>query len=202
MDRACNARDRLLGCSLVRMNVLTALMVLVYWCATSHAAEDQKTEYRVKRAFVVNFLKFVEWPQAPEDETDQPFVIAVIGKLPLEEGSTHINDVQVNDRNVVMTVRHQWDPDSESQKKLIERCGALFITRSEEKSIEALLGAIKQRPVLTVGETADFLQRGGIINFEVDDNKVRFSINLKNAQKADLVIRSKLLRLAKHVEQD
>ena len=204
MDRACSARHCLLGSRLsrVRRGVFTALIVLVCVCSANNETEERTTEYRVKRAFVVNFLKFVEWPETSTNNTDQPFVIAIIGKIPLPEGSSNISDVEVNQKRVVMTIQHQWNPNSESQKRLFEQCGVLFITKSEEKSTSELLATVKQRSVLTVGETADFLEKGGIINFEVVDNKVRFSVHLKHAKEANLEIRSKLLRLAKEVDEN
>jgi len=56
--------------------------------------------------------------------------------------------------------------------------------------------------VLTVGETVDFLEVGGIINFIVEEKKIRFEINVAAARKAGLKVRSKLLRLAKRVVRE
>jgi hypothetical protein len=51
-------------------------------------------------------------------------------------------------------------------------------------------------PVLTVGETERFTQTGGMINFIMEGNKIRFEINDETAKKAGLKISSKLLSLA------
>ncbi len=60
------------------------------------------------------------------------------------------------------------------------------------KILEILQGA----HVLTVGETDRFAQSGGMINFVLEENRVRFEINVEAADRAGLKISSKLLELA------
>ena len=62
-----------------------------------------------------------------------------------------------------------------------------------------IVRALSGLPVLTVGEIDGFLESGGIINFIMEDEKVRFEINNTSARESELEIRSKLLRLAKRV---
>jgi hypothetical protein len=55
----------------------------------------------------------------------------------------------------------------------------------------------RTQPVLTVGESPDFVRQGGIINFILEEGKVRFEIDPANAERARLRISSRLLRLAR-----
>jgi hypothetical protein len=50
-----------------------------------------------------------------------------------------------------------------------------------------------------VGESENFVQQGGMIGFFLEDNKVRFEINLDAAERARLKISARLLALAKTV---
>jgi hypothetical protein len=50
-----------------------------------------------------------------------------------------------------------------------------------------------------VGESINFAQGGGMIGFLLEDNKVRFEINLEAAERAKLKISARLLALAKTV---
>ena len=59
--------------------------------------------------------------------------------------------------------------------------------------------ALENSTVLTVSETENFLESGGIINFLIKDRKVGFEVNNTAAKNANLESRSKLLRLAKRV---
>jgi hypothetical protein len=61
---------------------------------------------------------------------------------------------------------------------------------------------LKGAPVLTIGETAGFAKNGGIINLVLEDNKVRFEVNVRAAKDADLNISSRLLALARIVQPD
>ena len=55
--------------------------------------------------------------------------------------------------------------------------------------------------MLTVGETEGFAARGGVINLTVEENKVHFEVNVLAADRAGLKISSKLLAIAKIVNQ-
>jgi len=55
----------------------------------------------------------------------------------------------------------------------------------------------RKSPVLTIGESEQFLDAGGMISFVFEDAQLRFEVNPESAQKARLEISSKLLRLAK-----
>ena len=81
----------------------------------------------------------------------------------------------------------------------MKKCHLLFICSSENDDLPDILNIVKNNNVLTVGETGDFLKTGGIINFLLEENKVRFEINLIAARDAKLTIRSQLLRLAQRV---
>jgi hypothetical protein len=88
------------------------------------------------------------------------------------------------------------------QMETLKRCHLLFICPSEKKTINEIIDLVKDQGVLTVSDTQEFLDAGGIVNFVIEDNKVRFDINLTASEKAGLKIRSQLLRLAKKVVKD
>jgi hypothetical protein len=78
-------------------------------------------------------------------------------------------------------------------------CQILFIASSEDKRVATILAELDGNPVVTVGEADDFVAQGGIIRLFLEDNKIRFDINLEPADKAGLKISSRLLLLAKNV---
>jgi len=77
----------------------------------------------------------------------------------------------------------------------------LFVSSSEKEHIESVIDAMKGLPILTIGDAPGFAKRGGIINFMLEDNKVRFEVNVEAAKHADLTISSRLLTLARIVQQ-
>jgi len=101
-----------------------------------------------------------------------------------------INGKTINGRTLLVR-RLRWGHDLRS-------CHILFISSSERKRLPQIIQSLRGASVLTVGDMGQFNQQGGIINFILEANKVRFEINSRGADHARLKISSKLLSLAKH----
>jgi len=78
----------------------------------------------------------------------------------------------------------------------------LYVCASEKEHLKEIINIVEGSSVLTVGDTDGFLEAGGIINLLIEDKKVRFEVNVTAAEKANLQIRSQLLRLAKRVVKE
>ncbi len=78
-------------------------------------------------------------------------------------------------------------------------CDTLFVSASEQPRLPRILAAVGRRPVLTVGDSPEFAQRGGMIGFSMEGSRVRFTVNLAAAQGAGLMLQSELLRVAASV---
>jgi hypothetical protein len=156
------------------------------------AREDAPTEYQVKAAFLLNFAQFIEWPADALPGRDSPFVIGVLGDDPFGEvlEQTFANEA-VQDHRVRIVRSNQVEDLRDAQ--------LLFICRSEREHLGEILAAVQNRPIVTVGELADFARRGGIINFYLDGNKVRFELNADAAQHKGLRVSSQLLKRARIV---
>ena len=149
-------------------------------------AQEPSLEYRVKAAYLYNFVQFVEWP--PPAETG-PLTICVAGRNPFGPALANtIRGESVNGRP--LTVRVILEPQGD--------CDVVFVP--DGAATAAYLRAARGTPQLTVGEHDDFLAQGGIINFIREQGKIRFEINTEAAAKADLRISSRLLRLARNAE--
>ncbi len=172
-------------------------MLLGLFCreATALGAEAEgQSEYQVKAAFLVNLLKYVDWPAEALPATNSPLVIGVQGRdqfgqdlRKAAEGKT-INGHPLAIKSIAPA---QVSPAP---------CHILFISASEKRRLPAILEKLKSTSVLTVGETDDFLQLGGIINFSRSGRKIRLGINLAAAEQAGLKISSRLLSVAEVVK--
>lgn len=177
--------------------VKVSLLTLLVACALvggSPAAEAQALrEYQIKAAFLYNFLKFVDWPSEALPETSDAITICVFGDDPFGEALESIKDKIVKSRRI--TIRRI------GPVKDLESCHVLFVGASEETRVPQVMQSLRGSSVLTVGEMDRFAESGGIINFVVEKNKVRFEINLNNAERARLKLSSQLLNLARVVKQ-
>jgi hypothetical protein len=170
------------------------------WCAfsillltaslCSPAWDGPPLEYQVKAAFLLNFTKFVDWRNDTFADPPAPIAICIAGDAPIElplnqmvEGET------VGGRKLVV---QKLPPD-------VSKCQALFISKSE-KDVPKLLANLP-RSVLTVGESEGFLADGGMINFVIENRRVRFDINQKAVNNSNLKLSSKLFNVARQVEK-
>lgn len=158
------------------------------------AEESISKEYLVKAAFIYNFARFTDWPEESFSGSDDPLVLVIIGKDPFEKAIESIADRRVQGRT--LRIKRITLPEE------IDRCHMLFISTSEKDRLPEILEKIKNRPVLTIGEMEGYAASGGMINFSVIKNKIRFEINIDVAKRSGLQISSKLLRLAKIISHE
>jgi hypothetical protein len=161
-------------------------------CPIMSTAQSQVDEYQLKAAFLFHFAQFVEWPAGALGLSDNPFLICIAGEDPFH------GDLEEAVRGKfiaakVVRIRHI------KQVQEGAGCHVVFIGKDESGHLSQLIATLRNMPVLTVGESENFLQSGGIIRFCMEDRKVRFEINKEAAEAANLKISSRLLLLAKTV---
>lgn len=161
-------------------------------------------EYQIKAAFLYNFINFVDWPKEKATGSDNPITIGIIGKDPFGRAFEPLENKQVKGQKVLIKRFQNLEELKQSSEQIesLRKCYLLFICYSERKKLSEIINLVKDHSVLIVGDMKDFLESGGIINFLMEDKKVRFEINNTAAKQAELKIRSKLLRLAKRVIEE
>jgi hypothetical protein len=155
-------------------------------------AQSKVDEYRLKAAFLFHFAQLVDWPPGALGADRDPVTLCTLGEDPFHGDLEAVVEGKLAG-NRALHVRHF------KLVQDVQGCHLLFIGSSERSLVPALLSKLKDAPVLTVGETDDFVKQGGVIRFCLEGNKVRFEINLDAAQRAGLKISSRLLLLAKSV---
>jgi len=170
-----------------------AALAAALFCAAPHARTEEEpppTEWEVKAAYLYNFTRYVEWPESAL-KPGTPFVVAVFGRDPFggaldaalagKTVGTRPIEIRRLDRAEKAAFAH-----------------VLFVSSSERDAASALR-AVQGLPVLTVAD-ADGLPPSPIVRFRVVDRRVRFDVNLAQAEVARLKISSHFLRLALSVE--
>jgi hypothetical protein len=153
------------------------------------ALTSNPREYQLKAGFLYNFAHFIEWPANAFPGPDSPIVIGVLGSDPFASDLDAIAQGEKVNNHPLVVQRYQ-------QVDEVKACHILFVSQSEAKRLDRIFMSLKNRSVLTVGDTDDFARRGGVIRFVTKNNKIRFTINLEAARAANLTISSKLLRVA------
>ncbi len=178
----------------LRRTVLRPLLLVAALMAPGSPvpAQTAAPEYAVKAAFLFNFTKFVEWPPSALPDARDPLKVCVLGEDPFGKSLKAVMDDEVAGHP--LSLRHLAGSSS------LTTCHVLFISRSEKDRLPNLLESLRGVPVLTVGDTREFLEQGGIINFVLEGSKVRFEINQEAAEQVGIKISSKLLALARYVK--
>jgi len=169
----------------------TGLMIIVLLgiVGPERGAEPAAEEYQVKGAFLLNFIKFVDWPAQVFKGPGDPIAICVLGGDPFgPEMDRAARETVVANRTV--SLRQVSDGQQASQ------CQVVFMRGSERKRLRVWIEALRSRNVLTVGESDAFLESGGVINFKLEGERVRIEISTAAADRAGLHISAKLLSLA------
>jgi hypothetical protein len=149
----------------------------------------QINEYQVKAFFLYNFARYVEWPPESFKAANDPIAICIFGQNPFGGALDQaIAGKVVEGRPFVVRQISDILPAG--------NCHILFVNSSERQRFRSLAGRLKGAGVLTVGETQGFTADGGVINFKLEDGKVRFEIDVDAAGRERLHISSKLLSLA------
>ena len=152
------------------------------------------TEYQLKGAFLFNFAKFIDWPAAAFANNQSPLTLCILGRDPFGRDLDETVQGQSMGNRAFSVRRIGQAPRDHS-------CQILFVSLSESSRFEQIVNAVRNLPILTVGEDQEFIRASGMIGFVVEDNKIRFEINLDVAERAGIKLSSKLLKLAKTVHE-
>jgi hypothetical protein len=155
--------------------------------------KDSVGEYELKAAMLYKLTLFVEWPASAYPDSQAPILLCVLGRDPFVSSLTSTAPPKTAKGRSVLIRRLQNDNE-------IRSCHVLYISDSERKTTAQIFSTLNGSSVLTVGEMTQFAARGGMIQFSLEDQQVRFEINLGVASRAGLKISSKLLALAQIVK--
>jgi hypothetical protein len=154
-----------------------------------NAQGPKPTEYQVKAVYLFNFGRFVEWPSNEATRKGQPFAVCVLGQDPFGPALDAVLAGEIIDRAPVVAKRIPKPEEA-------VHCRVLFISSSEDGQLRDVLAALDKTSVLTVSDMPQFAKRGGMVQFLLDGNKVRFEVNQAATQRVGLSLSSDLLKLA------
>lgn len=172
--------------------IICVLMFLAPFRAFS-TGEQEFNEYEVKAAFLVNFFKFVEWPSRARDGS-AGYMLCIYGSDPFGQYAKALDGSKV--RGKVLEVKKV------SSTRSLKGCNMLFVSSSERRRINSVLDSVRGADLLTVGDTDGYAQSGIMVNFFIEENKVRFEINMNAIKRAKINVSSQLLKLGRIVENE
>ena len=182
--------------SLIR-GCLGVLLAATLWparplAAAVEAEADKPSEYEVKCAFLFHFARLTEWPPAAVPAA-QPFVVAVVGHDPFGPVLERVLGGQTVQGRPIVVRR------APTVEALPERPHIAFVGADRAEAAR-ILRHFHRQPVLTIGDREGFGEMGGVVNFFVTgEGRVRFEINVRQAESVGLRLSSQVLKLARIV---
>jgi len=173
--------------------------IAVLWCAAllvvslpTYAMADstKASEYAVKAAIVFKIAKFVTWPEQAFSDHDNSLSVCVPKNDPIARAMSALRGKTIHGR--VFSVKY-FDENA----LISNACQILFLTKISGKRQRTLLNIAAKRPILTIGDNDQFLDRGGIVGLEIKQDRVHFAINVAASESSGLDISAQLLQLAK-----
>jgi hypothetical protein len=176
----------------IKLSIKTIFLLLGVLAPRLIFAQVSSQEERLKAAFVYQFTNYVEWPKSVFKTPQDPFVIEVVGKSPLvEELQKLAQTKKVAGHPITIMVT---DEGHMSPAQMV------ILSGGDEAVLAKIAAKLKSSPCLLVTQGADFAKKGAMINFFVDQERLRFEINRAAVEAAHLHVGSQLLSLAKLVE--
>jgi hypothetical protein len=171
---------------------MLAVLLVFSPCAPAREQTAPSVEYQVKAAFLLNFARFVEWPPDAFDSANAPITFRVFRQDPFGGALADVTQGKsINNR--ALLVRHVQSLAD------LKSCQIVLVSGSADKDLSAALDTLKTSNALVVGESEGFAKRGGGIQFYLEAEKVRFSVNVDATKRARPNVSSKLLALARIV---
>jgi hypothetical protein len=176
---------RRLAPRLVALAALTSAWLL----PCTRAAADELPEYRLKAAFVYNFIAYTQWP----DSTSSTLHICTVGEDPFGKELDGLAEKTISGRAIAI--------QRKGASRVLGDCDVVYVSPSAMRDLPRILESIKGRPILTIADSIDAAKDGIMLNMAVSQDRVTFEANQRAARTAGLVLSSRLLKLATEVSQ-
>lgn len=173
-----------------RMCLLTLVVCLTLFSpAYGYGQSETLKEYDVKAVFLYKILRYIEWPLESDLHSSPNITLCILGDDPFGESLEIIKGQSIQGRKLI--VKHFVT----SRKGL--QCHVVFLSASVHDQVPQLSASFKRTHTLIMGDSLGYASRGVMVNFYLEQGKVRFESNIASVNDSGLKISSKLLKLAR-----
>ena len=149
----------------------------------------------VLAVITLNIARFTIWPEYVFDNARATLNMCIFGDNVIHQAFENIDNKVINSNSTTINIINL------SKLRNLDRCQLLYLGEQLNRNkLTSLLMELKTQPILTIGETMVFIQAGGMVRLENNNGKIQLTINLPRVKQAQLIISSRLLKLAKIVD--
>jgi hypothetical protein len=151
------------------------------------------SDAELKAVLVFHLTQYVTWPASSTNQSRE-FLIGILGPDPLGPALDEVVKGEMVGGRPVRVVRR-------SRARDLVDCPLVYISPQARERLPRIFAELRQLPGLTVGESSDFLEEGGMIRFrKTPDRRVRVQVDLQHARENGFSISAQLLRVADVVQ--
>ncbi len=197
MTRRCN------------MSICLALVVITATPALSSRSKDEAEKIaKLKAAFLLNFMKFSEWPEDSFKDDDSPILLTVYGADTIGTALDQtLADRAVHGRTIVIhrvlpPVRNRYKKSEEYRAALsatmdrLRQSHVVLLAGLGEESTQHLINSVADAPVLLVGDGKQYINNQTMLDLVEDEGRIRIYANRKALEESQVKVSSRLLKLA------
>jgi len=174
----------------VKLLLRACLLLALAWPVQAAVPAPQ---HEVQAVFLLNLTRFIRWPERAFAGEDAPLLIGVLPDDPVGALLTDAVRGETVGRRPI-AVRQVRTPAD------LEGCHLVYFAKADANDSTRMLAALREKPVLAVGDTEGFLRLGGHVQFFNRGGQVRLRLATGNLKRAELTASSQLLRVAEVVE--
>lgn len=169
-----------------------ACALAVAACAVPAAQAQALTQTELRARFLLNFLRFTEWPASAFPAAGTPVTLCVLGEGdPFAGALGELHDSHASGRKIAVRLRVAANQADE--------CHLLYVPDADLGRVGSARSAIGRRPVLVVGESEAVLDHGGMIALNGEDQRLGFVVHMAPARRANLRFSPQMLNAAAKV---
>jgi hypothetical protein len=174
----------------IRTVRLAYCIVIVVFLPGVVSADTTTSEYPVKAAIIYKIAKFVAWPEDAFSSRTEALPVCLAEADPIGPALDALSGKIVWGHPIAIKRLSEVS-------RVESDCRILFLGQDSRTNQNKLVSNVGMAPVLTIGDSNDFIDLGGIVMLEIEQHRVRFAINVAASERAGLNISAQLLQLAR-----
>lgn len=174
-----------------RVGARVLLLIASAFFSSAQHAQTPLSDAQVKAALVLNFARYIDWPEQAFASPSDAVVLCLIGRDTLTGALSALEAKQIRNRPV--KVKNSISVED------AHNCHVVFISESEERRVASLLRKLVDKPILTVSDMTGFIDMGGGIGIVQGETRLQFEVNRRVLEQAGLRASSNVLKLARNL---
>ncbi len=173
------------------VRILLLGVCFICFCSTTIFGQEViDKEYDLKAAYIYHFTKYIAWES---EQASEEFVIGILGNTPIE---SLLKESLQQKKVCNQKVRIQRFSTVQAYNQAKVNCQILFVAKCMNNKVLNRFSLKSLENTLVIGEKQDFIENGGLVNFVIERNKLKFELNQMLMTALGFKVNSRLLRLA------